>query len=338
LEGLLHPRDRVNLTRKLYLLLVTAGLAAMIGWVMQDAEQTLAAEALPAAAKPVTIQPLTTGKAMDGFGAWSPDGRRIAFMRDGRIWLMNADASQPRALTATADVWDAVPVWRPDGKEIDFARIGGGSGETQGQLVGVDPDTGKERTVLQETQPISHVTWDPQGRTLYYATTQRLMRFDPAAGKATLVYAVPENWELQAGGLAVTPGGKQLIFGAGPRVGRGVQYDLWTLDLTRKQAERERLTTGGGIMPALDAAGRRLAYRNPRGDSGIYVMDLVRHQTTRVVPDEGRALYFHPAFSPDGKQLLISRLLLGSSGGGPDGTRLTSHLYLHTLAGSGGNK
>ena len=67
---------------------------------------------------------------------WSPDGRKIAFMRavsqpegprDGRygfdVYVMNADGSGQRRLTRNrGSTARAVVVWSPDGRTIDFGR------------------------------------------------------------------------------------------------------------------------------------------------------------------------------------------------------------------------
>lgn len=333
MSGLFSWRDLVALRRKVYLLLVVAGLIGMTGWVMTDAERMLGAAALPAAATVAAVQPLTTGSAMDGFGTWSADGRQIAFMRDGQLWLMNADGKGVRRLTNSENMWDAVPAWQPGGRELAFARV---SMDGDGAFVmAIDPATGRERVLTTETEAVGHVAWDQSGKALFYTTPRRLMRLNLQNGKAQQIFSVADDWDMQAGGLAVTPDGGTVIFGAGPRVGRGYQYDLLEIRMSNLKAEPKRLTRGGGIMPALDRTGKLLAYRSPRQASGIYIMDRAADKTRQVVPDEGRALFFHPSFSPDGKRLLISRLLVGSTGGGPDGSRFTSHLYVHTLTPSG---
>ena len=52
---------------------------------------------------------------------WSPDGRRIAFVRNWQVWVMNADGSGQRRLTRNgARNFD--PVWSPDGQRIAFER------------------------------------------------------------------------------------------------------------------------------------------------------------------------------------------------------------------------
>jgi Tol biopolymer transport system component len=328
--------------RRAYWVLLVAGMLGLVAWVMGDAGQMVErawagapAGAAPvaatgesgAAAVPAGATQLTKAQAMDGFGVWSPDGRRVAFMRDGKIWLMGADGQGASALTRAEGSWDAAPAWRPGGKELAFSRV-----NTEGDgasVMIIDAATGKERQLSRETEVVGHVAWDASGKVLFYITPQRLMKVDARTGRGQEVHSLPDGWDMQAGGLTISPNGKKAIIGAGPRVGRTFQYDLFEIDLTAPGAERKQLTHEGGIMPMFDPSGKWLAYRSPRGESsGIHVMDYAKHTTRQVVADEARALYFHPAWSPDGKRLLVSRLLIGSSGGGPDGNRFTSHLLV----------
>ena len=49
--------------------------------------------------------------------AWSPDFKKIAFVFDGEVWVMNADAAGKKRLTRQGG-WS--PTWSPDGKQIAF--------------------------------------------------------------------------------------------------------------------------------------------------------------------------------------------------------------------------
>lgn len=321
------------LRRQLYVLLLAAGFAGLVGIVLSGADGSPAYGEVRVAAPDAAGRALTDGAVMDGFGAWSPDGREIAFMRDGGIWLMGAGGEGARQLTGEEGAWDAVPAWRPDGKEVAFARTSA-DGDT-GLVMAVDPASGKVRRLAEQKGSVGHVAWDPKGRSLYYTTNTRLMRLDLRSGKAAAVFEVKQDWEMLAGGLAISRDGKVAVFAAGPSDGRGVRYDLWVLPLEGKDREPKRLTQQGGIMPAFAPDGRRLVYRNPRADTGIFMLDLTTHALSRLVADQPRAMFFHPAFSPDGKQLLLSQLMLDGSVT-PRG-KLTSHLFLHKLEGSGGD-
>lgn len=333
MAGRFHVSGGNSLPQHLHRLLLAGGLLGLLLWIISDVRSAPGRMAVPAAATGgAGMQPLTAGRAMDGFGAWSPDGREVAFMRSGRIWLMAADGGGQRQLTSQPEVWDSVSAWRPDGAQLAFVRLS--LGDEAAHVMLIDPKTGREQELTEEKEPIGHLAWAPDGQSLYYATQRQVKQVD-LKGKGKQVLNLPEGWEMLAGGLALSPDGKRLIYGAGQQKSRGVQYDLWSVRLGAS-GEPEQLTRGGGIMPGFDRSGQRLVYRNPRQPGGIYLMDLPRHQTARIVADEPGALYFHPAFSPDGKRLLLSRLVLeGDGSGGQGGSRFISHLWLHRLASSG---
>jgi WD40 repeat protein len=55
--------------------------------------------------------------------AWSPDGSRIAFEEDGKLWLMDPDGSNRVQLSPFGFTQDLAPVWSPDGSHIAVRRI-----------------------------------------------------------------------------------------------------------------------------------------------------------------------------------------------------------------------
>jgi dipeptidyl aminopeptidase/acylaminoacyl peptidase/CubicO group peptidase (beta-lactamase class C family) len=68
---------------------------------------------------------LTRGGA-DSSPAWSPDGKRLAFLRGGesgaQLWLLPAGGGEPEQLT-TLPLGAGAPVWSPDGSAIAFSAV-----------------------------------------------------------------------------------------------------------------------------------------------------------------------------------------------------------------------
>ena len=96
--------------------------------------------------------------------AWSPNGRRIAFVsrRDGRshIYVMRVDGTGTRRLTNSA-ADDESPTWSPDGRRIAFTRDAvlyvvpsrGGKARPIGRAVGGD---------------VLDPAWSPNGKLIAY--------------------------------------------------------------------------------------------------------------------------------------------------------------------------
>jgi TolB protein len=68
---------------------------------------------------------LETLELYAGRGRFSPDGRRIAYVRDGNIKLMNVAGRRARLLTSDASSDGAAPDWSPDGSRITYTGSGG---------------------------------------------------------------------------------------------------------------------------------------------------------------------------------------------------------------------
>jgi Tol biopolymer transport system component len=59
--------------------------------------------------------------AVGGSPAWSPDGTQITYIRDGDVWVMDADGSNQTRLTDTP-MEESEPVWSPHGSTIAYLR------------------------------------------------------------------------------------------------------------------------------------------------------------------------------------------------------------------------
>jgi TolB protein len=128
---------------------------------------------------------LTSGPEVDYDLDWSPDGRRLLFIRrleqEGRdtldLYVINADGTGLRQLTGSALAQEDLlrefdPAWSPDGRTIAYASSGVTDGKRRHGIYLMNADgSGKRRLdhLPSYTQPIEPA-WSPDGRRLAFAS------------------------------------------------------------------------------------------------------------------------------------------------------------------------
>lgn len=76
---------------------------------------------------------------------WSPDGKHIAYLDRGNLWIMRASGSHKKQLTSQAPGYtDARPTWSPNGRYLAFVKTRRGA--KFGYLTRYDTTTGKSAT------------------------------------------------------------------------------------------------------------------------------------------------------------------------------------------------
>jgi Tol biopolymer transport system component len=118
------------------------------------------------------VRNLTPGSpvnaGLDVTPAWSPDGSQIAFAsnRDGsdfKLWVMNADGSNPRPLTPPGAYADVFPTWSPDGRLIAFQRRSGNV-----YRVGLLPAAGGAAAFFEFDGDAYSPAWSPDGQRIAF--------------------------------------------------------------------------------------------------------------------------------------------------------------------------
>jgi Tol biopolymer transport system component len=112
--------------------------------------------------------------------AFSPDGRRIAFVSDrdkngrlcygescrygGELYVADADGSDPKRLTATHELNEARPSWVPDGSRIAYQRGEVFQNAEAMSILEINPDGTCSRVVLAGSGPgawYANPAWRP---------------------------------------------------------------------------------------------------------------------------------------------------------------------------------
>ncbi|MBP6513602.1 MAG: PD40 domain-containing protein [Steroidobacteraceae bacterium] len=179
---------------------------------------------------------------------FSPDGKRLAFVSDAgggdNVWLMNADGSEPRAVSQEDYRLLNNPVWHPGGEYLAARKHYSGT-----RSLG------------------SGEIW------LYHT----------GGGKGVALNEKP-NWQKDLGEPAFSPDGRHVYFSRDSTPGRvfeynrdsnGQIYEIFRLDTTDGRSEPFVSGPGGAVRPTPSPDGRWLAFvRRVREQSVLHLKDL----------------------------------------------------------------
>jgi Tol biopolymer transport system component len=148
------------------------GIPAFVFTTLRDGDPELWTRATDG-----TLTKLTSNRISDYAANWSPDGRRLAFVRElgdgSAIYVMDSDGTDVRRLTRQVRTPDGgssrdeAPSWSPDGTRLVFAssRSGGES-----EIWRIDAD-GTDLTRLTRTALYvgdHNPVWSPSGRSIWF--------------------------------------------------------------------------------------------------------------------------------------------------------------------------
>ncbi len=200
--------------------------------------------------------------------AWSPDGRKIAFERFGKIYVMNnADGEHLINLTPNQPLnpGSRAPAWSPDGRRIAFERdrdihVMNANGENSVNLT-INPEG--------ETDP----AWSPDGRKIAFERDWDIYIMN-ANGKRPirLTFVIGFNRE-----PAWSPDGRKIAF----RSNRDGNWDIYVMNADG--TEQVQLTNTDSLPndfpvynrnPFWSPNSRKIGFdSNRNGNYEIYLMD-----------------------------------------------------------------
>ncbi len=250
----------------------------------------------------------------------SPDGREIAFVSGGDIWVAPAAGGDARLLVSH-EANDYRPRWSPDGRQLAFVSTRSGNGD----VYVLDLATNALRRVTFDDGSEQLDAWSPDGNWLYFSSSsqdiagmQDVFRVRAAGGTPLRVagdrYA-SEYW------AAPSPDGRQIALTArGTTAGqwwrRGSSHldeaELWTMTL-ESQPTYTRVSTGQrpgkgrDVWPMWTPDGQALLFMSDRGGQENLYRQRVgggeAEPLTRFT--DGRVLW--PRLTKDGSTIYFER-------------------------------
>lgn len=244
------------------------------------------------------------GLAFETQPAFSPDGRRIAFLSDRsgneNLWIANTDGSDPRQLSKDDNnALFASPAWSPDGQYVYVSRM--------------DPDLGVFKVWMYHVQGGSGIEFKKaQQPAASTRSTARHLESHVAEGEDGAPQA-----EL---GPMPSSDGKYLYFSSKQGgFGYNMAFPAWEVvrrDLATGQQEPIVTAPGSAMKPVVSPDGRLLVYATRfDGQTGLRVRTIdtgedrwlaypVQRDAQEEVPTRDLLPSFD--FTPDGKALILS--------------------------------
>jgi Tol biopolymer transport system component/DNA-binding winged helix-turn-helix (wHTH) protein len=302
-----------------------------------------------------TVRRLTTDPADDYAPTWSPDGRRIAFLRrvgrGARIHVMSAlggpdqpVSAFPAGATHPASLITVHITWSPDGHYVVAGYDPLAPGGASAGLYLVPIDGGPARAITRPKSPTFHFSpvFSPDGRRMAYASCDTrgldstwLMpgdcsvasvgvdaTFGPVGAVRTLT-----SQPVDPAGMAWSRDGKSILF-----IGEGSSsVNLWRLwvDGTR-EPETVEVAGGHAEHPAAATSRDRLVFSRYDWDMHLYRFSPGKplERVAASSSSEG-----DPHFSPDGRRIAFfshrsgQRAIWVAAADGSDPRQLTSHQW-----------
>ena len=205
---------------------------------------------------------LTQGSE-DNSPDWSPNGKKIAFVRSGDIWVV--DASGGDGVPLAEEGVNGSPDWSPDGNKIAFDRR---VGDTNTYDVWVMNADGSDATNLMRSdrQSGGAPDWSPDGTQIVYARKTAIWTMN-ASGSAQRPLSIDQRGAKQR--PAWSPNGAEIAFAL---FTDKFNSHIYVVDANGGTATP--VTVGQAAsrrdFPAWSRDGERIAYG---ADDGIWTID-----------------------------------------------------------------
>ena len=259
---------------------------------------------------PIALTSLTSLPDRTSEPAFSPDGSRVAFVREGSaegnsgIWFKQISGDE--LLQLTKNEGDCCPAWSPDGRWLAFSRVSGA-----GRKVYKVGASGGELYELFATDMIpthGELDWSPDGKTIAYVAqgaqgAQAIFLWsleDQKARQITFSTAMEPDW-----GPAFSPDGSRIVFIR--------RQDVMTISADGRELQRlVRVPFRLMGSPRWTPDGQSIVFAAIHGDGPSLMRVSVMGGKATSIREAGE-LALNPAIAKRGFRLACDQLTVASS-------------------------
>ena len=258
------------------------------------------------------MQPLITALGQYATPRLSPDGRRLALVKGGDVFVADLERNTLTQVTFTGRA--AIPVWAPDGKHIAFSLggIAGGIGWIRSD------GAGDARTLLENAGTATPWSFAPDGRLAFFQRnpgpgltvwTAPLDLSDPDRPQP----GKPESaWHAKGDDYLprFSPDGRWIAY----RSNESGINEIYVRPFPASRGGKLQISSGGGMYALWAGNGRELFYET--GDNRVMAVDY-KVEGDSFLPGKPYAWYDQPLFfagtsnldlAPDGKRFVVLAL------------------------------
>src|SRR5262245_24207396 len=195
------------------------------------------------------VTQLTDTREAETGVSFSPDGKRVAFLRGGKLWTMNPDGKDQKAILTEVQVFDYD--WSPDSRWLVFARRDGSFASELYIVPATGPTVSNPiRNVTRYATYNGGVSWSADGKRLAFLSERRgaanlhVLDLEKPVATSTIAPATPR------------PSGLGLSWGSRPPL---------TIDWDDIHLRAKNIVRGLVDEAAISPDGSRVAFRDVVG-------------------------------------------------------------------------